>query len=259
MENTNSDSCPQLNGPANFQMWKVRVAARLRRNKVYGHVTGTTRKDTSTPPKDSDSWEVLDEKAHGIIIDTLDDNTALQVADLTTSKQVYDRIVKIYEGTNTNSTAFYTWVEIMDLKWDGTSPISDHIANIRACERRLAALGRPIDSAFLAYFLLHSLPSDSTWSSFTASVLNSLPSNSDILFSDVETRLLAEAQRITAASAKPNALKTVKSKPKHCERHGKCAHSTSECNTLKAEREREKIPKGKRKDKAHHAEDKRIM
>ena len=92
-------------------------------------------------------------------------------------------------------------------------------------------------------------------SSFTASVLNSLPSNSDISFSDVETRLLAEAQRITAASAKPNALKTVKSKPKHCERHGKCAHSTSECNTLKAEREREKIPKGKRKDKAHHAED----
>ena len=89
MENTNSDSCPQLNGPANFQMWKVRVAARLRRNKVYGHVTGTTRKDTSTPPKDGDSWEVLDEKAHGIIIDTLDDNTALQVADLTMSEQVH--------------------------------------------------------------------------------------------------------------------------------------------------------------------------
>ena len=103
MENTNSDSCPQLNGPANFQMWKVHVAAHLRCNKVYGHVTGTTRKDTSTPPKDGDSWEVLDEKAHGIIIDTLNDNTALQVADLTTSKQVYDRIIKIYEGTNTNS------------------------------------------------------------------------------------------------------------------------------------------------------------
>jgi hypothetical protein len=110
-----------------------------------------------------------------------------------------------YEGTNTNSTAFYMWVEMMDLKWDGASPISDHIANIRACERRLAALGRPIDPAFLAYFLLHSLPSDNTWSSFTASVLNSLPSNSDISFGDVETRLLAKAQRITSMSAKPNA------------------------------------------------------
>ena len=255
MENTSSDSCPQLNGLANFQMWKVRVAARLRRNKVYGHVTGTTRKDTSTPPKDGDSWEVMDEKAHGIIIDTLDDNTALQVADLTTSKQVYDRIIKIYEGTNTNSTAFYTWVEMMDLKWDGISPISDHIASVRAGERRLAALGRQIDSAFLAYFLLHSLPSDSTWSSFTASVLNSLPSNSDVSFTDIETRLLAEATRVVSSTGKAeSALKAAKPrpKPKHCERHGKCAHSTEECNTLKAERTAKKASKGKAK--AHHAE-----
>jgi hypothetical protein len=144
-----------------FKCGKSRVAARLRCNN-----------DTSTPPpKDGDSWDILDEGAHGIIIDTLDDNTALQVADLTTSKAVYDIIIKIYEGTNTNSTMFYTWVEMMDLKWDGTSSISDHIANVRARERRLAALGRPIDSVFLAYFLLHSLPLDSTWSSFTASVL----------------------------------------------------------------------------------------
>jgi hypothetical protein len=94
------------------------------------------------------------------------------------------------------------------------------------------------------------------WSSFTASVLNSLPSNSDISFSDVETRLLAEAQRITAVSAKSNAmLKTAMSKPKHCACHGKCAHSTSECDTPKAECKKKKTQKVKWKDEAHHAED----
>jgi hypothetical protein len=39
--------------------------------------------------------------------------TALQVADLTMSEQVYDWITKIYKGTNTNSTVFYMWVEMM--------------------------------------------------------------------------------------------------------------------------------------------------
>jgi len=114
---------------------------------------------------------------------------------------------------------------------------------------------RPIDSTFLAYFLLHSLLSDSTWSSFTASILNSLPSNSEVSFTDVETRLLAEATRVMSSMVKAeSALKAAKPriKPKHCERHGKCAHSTEECNTLKAERATKKASKGKAK--AHHAE-----
>jgi hypothetical protein len=41
-------------------------------------------------------------------MDTIDDNTAMQVGDLATSKEVYDAIIRIYEGTNTDSTAFYS-------------------------------------------------------------------------------------------------------------------------------------------------------
>jgi hypothetical protein len=262
MANDNSDSCPILTGPENFQIWKLRVAARLRRNKVYGHVTGITPKPTFTPAAkdtpatkvDGDSWDILDAKAHGILMDTIDDNTAMQVGDLATSKEVYDAIIRIYEGTNTDSTAFYTWVEMMNIAWDGSSPIGDHIAKIRACERRLAAVKRPVDSAITAYLLLHSLPSDNSWSSFTASVLNSLPPNTQLTFATVETRLLAEAARVMSSNTKAEAaLKVTKSsKLKHCDRHGKCSHSTAECNVLKAER-RQKGEKGKNKGKAHHA------
>jgi hypothetical protein len=96
---------------------------------------------------------------------------------------------------------------------------------------------------------------DNTWSSFTASILNSLPATSDVSFTDVETRLLAEATRVISSTAKAeSALKTSKAKlkPKHCERHGKCAHTTDECNTLKAEHGMKKARKSK--VKAHHAE-----
>jgi len=135
-------------------------------------------------------------------MDTIDDNTAMQVGDLATSKEVYnDAIIRIYEGTNTDSTAFYTCVEMMDITWDGSSPISDHIAKIHACEHRLA-VKRPVDSAITAYLLLHSLPSDNSWSSFTVSVLNSLPPDIQLTFATVETCLLAEAARVMSSKFK---------------------------------------------------------
>jgi hypothetical protein len=41
-----------------------------------------------------------------------------------------DRITELHEKTNVGINAFYTYVELMNMRWDGTSPLDTHIAAI---------------------------------------------------------------------------------------------------------------------------------
>jgi hypothetical protein len=88
-----------------------------------------------------------------------------------------------------------------------------------------------IDDEFLAFLLLHSLPSDAMWETFKSSVLNSLALDAKLSFAAVESRLTAEATRLNNSSTLMNsesALKAQKSnRTKHCTLHGDCSHTTS--------------------------------
>ena len=59
-----------LTGPNNYEIWKVRISAKLQARKVFAVVSGTDiRPVPSTLVTASDilEWQHRDEKAHGII------------------------------------------------------------------------------------------------------------------------------------------------------------------------------------------------
>ena len=174
MTNNESD-CPILVGAENYQIWKLRISAKLRREKVYGVALGTeTQPPTTTPtPLKSasttgrgatstissvtatqDSREIRDGKAHGILIEYISDRILLQVSHHATSQQLWNAIIEMHEKTNTGIAAFYTFIDVISLKWDGTSAVEDHIAKIRSANQKLTQMGKAIDNKFTAFILL---------------------------------------------------------------------------------------------------------
>ncbi|KAF6747945.1 hypothetical protein DFP72DRAFT_821097, partial [Ephemerocybe angulata] len=138
----------KLHGPDDYQIWRVRLKQNLMKYKVWGVVSGTDPKpspqsppavtvtssegDTSTaasaPITPSAAatlleWNVRNERALGLILESVSNAIALELDSHDTAKAAYDAVVKKYEKTNVGSTAFSTLLELIDLRWNGTSPI----------------------------------------------------------------------------------------------------------------------------------------
>src|SRR4030081_2660272 len=102
MPSTNSDNiaCPVLTGPNEFQVWKLRIIAKLRCKKGIHVVTGaelkpstpiTTTTTATTSASSYDDWETQDEKALGIIQEYILNTLLLKTAACTTSKELFDK------------------------------------------------------------------------------------------------------------------------------------------------------------------------
>jgi hypothetical protein len=165
-------------------MWKIRIFAKLRREKVLAYATGQTPQPTTTTPTpqiytsvtSTTTWEEGDEKVHGLIIEHISDRIALQVAHLPTSKELLDEVICLHESMNVSVQAFFALVEVVGAQWDGVLDIQDHIGRIWAASQTLSAMGRPLGDEFLAFLLLHSLPhEDTTWDTFRTTILNAIP------------------------------------------------------------------------------------
>ncbi|KAF8580959.1 hypothetical protein K439DRAFT_1255012, partial [Ramaria rubella] len=140
-----TNECPTLTDSTVFQIWKVRITAELRDKKVWGLVSGSEVDPgpsvTIYPSyyQGTDSWEIRDGKAHSIIVKHISNTfTFRHVVNPQTSKELWNSIIiSQFENQNTGVSAFYTYTELMNLKWDGTSDINEHISKIRATENKL--------------------------------------------------------------------------------------------------------------------------
>ncbi|KAF8581678.1 hypothetical protein K439DRAFT_1353264, partial [Ramaria rubella] len=230
-----------------FQIWKIQITAELRDKKMWGLVDGS---DINTGPnmtiypsyyQGTDSWEVRDGKAHSIIVKHMSNSLIFKhVTSPQTSKALWESVISQFKNQNTSISAFYTYVEIMNTKWD----------------------------EFMAFILLHSLPTTPKFKTLITTILNSIQSNNTISFSKVESHLMArdiynKGEENTTAIVQPSngesankstCFKTDNnSKFKQCSVHGKCNHEMKDCNTLKQERKRE----WRRKDKGKHKKEKK--
>ena len=184
----------------------------------------------------------------------------------TTAKGLFDHIVKIFEKTNIDVgvTTFYTFISMMSLQWDGKLPIAQHISAISSVNAQLTSMRKGFDDETLAFLLLHSLPKNSTWENFTASVLGSLPNGDVLSFCTMSNQLITEDVRHSSnarieseAVLKAAKANNVKSQPKMklkadkwCSHHNATSHNTDNCFTLKKLRqEEEKGGKGNSADK----------
>ena len=126
-------------------------------------------------------------------------------------------------------------------------------------------MNKTLDDKFLAYLLLHSLPTTSAWETFKSSALNSLPTNLKLTFKNVSDHLQAEATHIQGdVVAGTNVEFAMKAESKWCNFHKVDSHNVKDGCTLK-QREEEKSKKKKqgqwkpskkkkRKEKLHKAD-----
>ncbi|KIJ25211.1 hypothetical protein M422DRAFT_144497, partial [Sphaerobolus stellatus SS14] len=129
-----ASQCPTLAGPEDYQRWKLRIKSILNREKVGDTLLG---QPVTTPPT---LLEICDAKAHGIITQYISDQLLLDLASETTAQGLFDAIIKIFEKTNTGVTAFYTFISMMSIQWDGKSPIAQHISAISAANAHLISM-----------------------------------------------------------------------------------------------------------------------
>lgn len=74
---------------------------------------------------------MCDVKAHSMITKHLSDLILLTyIMDPQTSKQLFDLIIAQFKQVNTGVEAFYTFMDMMSLHWDGESPLTDHVAKL---------------------------------------------------------------------------------------------------------------------------------
>lgn len=223
MTDDQTSKTPILTGKENFPIWRIRILAKLRKEKVAhcaekgytptpgiavtpaptpsSPATPTVATTTPTPQAttaatpvpttvtavnatDREEWETLDQKAWGIIVEHISNEVIERIGidAFTESKTLLDEIKRIYQNLNTGSERFYTFVGIMRRKWDGTSPIQDHLAAFRASRSRLSSMGKPIDEEIFAFALLESLPDDQYWENFKSTTLLALPDGKTLEF-----------------------------------------------------------------------------
>ncbi|KAF8585445.1 hypothetical protein K439DRAFT_1343532 [Ramaria rubella] len=106
-----------------------------------------------------DSWDIRDGKAYSIIVKQLSNTLIFKhILMLQTSKELWESIMAQFEEQNMGISAFYTYAEMMNLKWDGSTDIHEHISKLRSAKQRLAGMKRKVNEEFMAFALLHSLP-----------------------------------------------------------------------------------------------------
>ncbi|EGN95307.1 hypothetical protein SERLA73DRAFT_77329 [Serpula lacrymans var. lacrymans S7.3] len=168
-----TSACPVLTGPNNFQIWKLRIISKLCRENVLQVVTGEELKPSPGKPTSSEdpeiTWILKDEKAHEIIQDHISDALLMRTGDLTSSKELFDKL-------------------------DGTLPIQDHIAKIQTIDSHISGMKLGVDTKLMAFALLQSLPCTPEWQIFQSSVINTIKENK-LTFDAVEIQITAEVAR----------------------------------------------------------------
>ncbi|KIK76322.1 hypothetical protein PAXRUDRAFT_170268, partial [Paxillus rubicundulus Ve08.2h10] len=129
-------TCPTLIGPSNFQIWKLQITVKLRREKVLGVVLRT---DTCPITSLSIPGTTTTAPAHGIIQDSISDALLLKTEMHTTTKDLFDALLSIHQVSSLAS-AFYIFQQLFNSAWSRGSAISEHIASLRTLEARLTGI-----------------------------------------------------------------------------------------------------------------------
>ncbi|KIK72324.1 hypothetical protein PAXRUDRAFT_109289, partial [Paxillus rubicundulus Ve08.2h10] len=91
-------------------------------------------------------WMEWNERAHGIIQDSISDFTVfchdallLKMEMHTTAKDLFDALLSIHQASSLAS-AFYIFQQLFNSTWSGGSTISEHIVLLHTLEAHLARM-----------------------------------------------------------------------------------------------------------------------
>ena len=105
-----------LTGPNNYEIWKVRILAKLWAEKVFAIVSGTDVKPVSSTlvtASDILEWQHHDKKAHGIIQLCISDALLMKTCKETNSKALFDTLISLHEAPDISSS-FYLFQQLFN-------------------------------------------------------------------------------------------------------------------------------------------------
>jgi hypothetical protein len=144
----------KLEGVDNFRAWKYIVMLILEENNLEDFV-----KEVPKPNEDEAKAKYKKNlvKAKRIIADSIKDHFIPHVSSLTTPKQMFDALSRLYEGKNINrKTTLRT--QLKNVKMQSSETIQSYFTRVSQIKEQLEAIGDTIEEAELVMTTLNGLP-----------------------------------------------------------------------------------------------------
>jgi hypothetical protein len=110
-----------------------------------------------------EKWQNKDDSAMGLMRNTIEYTQHECIVEMTSSYVMWIHLHKNYVEQWSGFNVHYQYQQLYLKKWDGNSPISDHITFYLNIHHRSIEAGHCVDDTMVINALLLSLPCTATW------------------------------------------------------------------------------------------------
>lgn len=151
----------------NYLAWKKRIDLILTEQDVMGYVTGEIiepRKDKTQELERYKKWEVRYQRT---IVEPIKDSLVPFVANLKTSKAMYDKLVNLY-SVSTRGQKMYVRNKLYRMKKLKDEGMASFLVRFSQSRDHLQGHGEPITDLEMTICVLSAFPPE--WNNFTTSI-----------------------------------------------------------------------------------------
>lgn len=163
----NTSRMVNLNG-SNFHVWKGKMEDLLYVKNYYLPVFATEKPADKTESE----WTILHRQVCGYIRQWVDDNVLNHISGETHARTLWNKLEQLYARKTGNNKLFLI-KQMMGLKYQDGTPLSDHLNAFQGIMNQLAGMGIKFEDEIQGLWLLGTLPD--SWETFRTSLSNSAP------------------------------------------------------------------------------------
>jgi hypothetical protein len=184
-----------------WNLWKFQTKVALKAKDVYSLTTGETKVPDELDWTDADavlkferestSWVQRDNKAQAIIVRRLDDNSMNHLITCDTSKQMWDKLLTVYERRS-DLSLHLVQQQFFNYKYKAENTMSEFISGLETIVNHLKNLGEELSENMQMTKILMSLPDKYKYFIAAWDSVN----KGDKRLSELTSRLLIEEERM---------------------------------------------------------------
>eukprot|EP00253_Pinus_taeda_P004465 PITA_04465 len=180
----------KLHEKSDYHEWKMSLDLTLEEQEVLDHVRGRIVEPPSNSSAARNKWTRGEVKAKKIIRDSIDKHLVAYVFELTTSKEIYDRLVSLFKVNDANQVLFLR-NKLKEIKKGKGEGMQAYFLRITEIKNDLLSFEEVVPDREMTVTTLRGLPSE--WYIFKTTLLN----NNVILgFEELMARCIQEETRM---------------------------------------------------------------
>ncbi|RHY20854.1 hypothetical protein DYB32_009947, partial [Aphanomyces invadans] len=149
--NDNIKAEPIVFRGANFNIFKVRIQAKLRSKNLWTIVNG----DEKRTDDNAAEFDPKEGKAFDLLVNSLDDDNLAYVSHVATSAEVWKLLIDRYEA-RTYADVSHVIHELHTKVYVAGTPMQKHVTEMRGLQQKLLLMGSRVDDEMLGRVLLTS-------------------------------------------------------------------------------------------------------